>query len=192
MATILPRRAGQETPIATDDEHHDQLVSDPTINQFPQGSSFGSFSNGNNTFNAPATGFSSSGGFGAAQTQSQGSFGGGSMGGTPQQPQQNLTAGAEAAVRGGADTLVENTNTDWINKKWRPMMGWMYMVTCTADFVVFPVLWSILQAVSKGQVTQQWQPLTLQGAGLYHVAMGAVLGIAAYGRTKEKIEGAAK
>jgi hypothetical protein len=26
---------------------------------------------------------------------------------------------------------------------------------------------------------------------LYHIAMGAVLGIAAYGRTKEKIEGKA-
>jgi len=26
----------------------------------------------------------------------------------------------------------------------------------------------------------------LQGAGLFHLAMGAVLGIAAYGRTKEK------
>jgi hypothetical protein len=36
----------------------------------------------------------------------------------------------------------------------------------------------------------QWQPLTLQGAGLFHIAMGAVLGIAAYGRTKEKMAGA--
>jgi len=26
---------------------------------------------------------------------------------------------------------------------------------------------------------------------LYHIAMGAVLGIAAYGRTKEKVEGKA-
>ena len=69
-------------------------------------------------------------------------------------------------------------------------MGWIYMLTCTMDFVVFPVLWSLLQALSKGSVTMQWQPLTLQGAGLYHIAMGAVLGIAAYGRTKEKIEGA--
>ena len=86
----------------------------------------------------------------------------------------------------------EKKKEDWMNAKWRPMMGWMYMVTCFADFVLFPVLWSVLQAVSKGSVTQQWQPLTLQGAGLYHVAMGAVLGIAAYGRTKEKIEGAAK
>ena len=96
------------------------------------------------------------------------------------------------AMQEGADVLVKNDNTDWINKKWRPMMGWIYMATCTADFVVFPVLWSILQALSKGNVTQQWNPLTLQGAGLYHIAMGAVLGIAAYGRTKEKIEGAAK
>jgi hypothetical protein len=67
-------------------------------------------------------------------------------------------------------------------------MGWIYMLTCTADFVVFPVLWSLLQAMSKGAVTSQWQPLTLQGAGLYHIAMGAVLGIAVYGRTKEKLE----
>jgi hypothetical protein len=67
-------------------------------------------------------------------------------------------------------------------------MGWMYMLVCTCDFVLFPVLWSVLQAVSKGQVSSQWQPLTLQGAGLFHLAMGAVLGVAAYGRTKEKLE----
>ena len=37
----------------------------------------------------------------------------------------------------------------------------------------------------------QWSPLTLQGAGLFHIAMGAVLGIAAFGRTQEKLAGAA-
>jgi hypothetical protein len=103
------------------------------------------------------------------------------------QPQMNLTqAGSNAAQ--GADVLVKNTNEDWINKKWRPVMGWVYMATCTSDFVLFPVLWSILQTMQGGQVTSQWQPLTLQGAGLYHIAMGAVLGIAAYGRTKEKLD----
>ena len=106
--------------------------------------------------------------------------------------QSTSTAGqAAGAMHSGADVLVANDNTDWINKKWRPVMGWVYMMTCTADFVVFPILWSLLQAMSKGQVTSQWQPLTLQGAGLYHIAMGAVLGIAAYGRTKEKVEGKA-
>lgn len=84
----------------------------------------------------------------------------------------------------------EKKKEDWMNSKWRPMMGWSYMLTCVCDFVVFPVLWSILQSISKGQVNVQWQPITLQGAGLYHIAMGAVLGIAAMGRTQEKLAGA--
>ena len=79
---------------------------------------------------------------------------------------------------------------DWMQKKWRPAMGWMYMVVCFCDMVIFPVAWSILQAVLKQPVTQ-WNPLTLQGAGLFHLAMGAVLGIAAWGRTQEKVAGAA-
>ena len=90
---------------------------------------------------------------------------------------------------GESTVALDKDATDWINKKWRPVMGWVYMMTCTCDFVLFPILWSLLQALTKGNVTMQWQPLTLQGAGLYHIAMGAVLGIAAYGRTKEKVEG---
>jgi hypothetical protein len=83
----------------------------------------------------------------------------------------------------------EKKKEDWMNSKWRPMMGWMYMLICLMDMVVFPVLWSILQAVTHTAITQ-WNPLTLQGAGLFHIAMGAVLGIAAFGRTQEKMAGA--
>jgi hypothetical protein len=90
----------------------------------------------------------------------------------------------------GAIQLDGSTKEDWMSKKWRPMMGWVYMSTCTFDFVLAPILWSILQAYSGGAVTSQWMPLTLQGAGLYHVAMGAVLGLTAFGRTQEKIAGA--
>jgi hypothetical protein len=102
-------------------------------------------------------------------------------------PDRNA-AGSNAAQ--GADVLVQHDkeSSDWINKKWRPVMGWVYMGTCTCDFVLFPILWSLLQAIQGGQVSSQWNPITLQGAGLYHIAMGAVLGIAAYGRTKEKLE----
>ena len=84
----------------------------------------------------------------------------------------------------------EKQKEDWMNSKWRPMMGWMYMAVCTCDFMLFPILWSLLQSLSHGTVQTQWQPLTLQGAGLFHIAMGAVLGIAAYGRTQEKLGGA--
>ena len=83
----------------------------------------------------------------------------------------------------------EKKKEDWMNSKWRPMMGWIYMATCAADFVLFPILWSLLQATLGHPVTQ-WNPLTLQGAGLYHIAMGAVLGLAAWGRTQEKLNGA--
>ena len=83
----------------------------------------------------------------------------------------------------------EKKKEDWMNSKWRPMMGWMYMVVCTMDMVVFPILWSLLQTTTGTTITQ-WNPLTLQGAGLFHIAMGAVLGIAAFGRTQEKLGGA--
>ena len=83
----------------------------------------------------------------------------------------------------------ETKKEDWMNSKWRPMMGWMYMLVCTMDMVVFPILWSLLQTFTHSPITQ-WNPLTLQGAGLFHIAMGAVLGIAAFGRTQEKLGGA--
>lgn len=79
---------------------------------------------------------------------------------------------------------------DWMVKKWRPAMGWTYMGICILDMAIFPILWSLLQAAQGGQVTSQWNPLTLQGAGLFHIAMGAVLGIAAWSRGQEKMNGA--
>jgi hypothetical protein len=86
-------------------------------------------------------------------------------------------------------SVSEQKKEDWMNSKWRPMMGWMYMLVCTMDMVIFPILWSLLQTFTHSPITQ-WNPLTLQGAGLFHIAMGAVLGIAAFGRTQEKLGGA--
>lgn len=79
----------------------------------------------------------------------------------------------------------------WMNRKWRPAMGWMYMIVCIFDFIIFPIMWSIAQIWDQGgSVTSQWEPLTLKGAGFFHIAMGAVLGITSYGRTQEKIANA--
>jgi hypothetical protein len=160
QTTILPKKTSTELPIAVNDDAHAQLVADPTIHQFVQQPAA-----------APLIMVNSY----AQQPINQAS------------PAPVLTAAAPTNAASGAD-FVENTNTDWINNKWRPLMGWMYMAVCMTHFVVFPVLWSLLQALSKGAIASQWQPLTLQGAGLFHIAMGAVLGVAAYGRTKEKLE----
>lgn len=86
--------------------------------------------------------------------------------------------------------MAENTSTSddtWVNTRWRPMMGWVYMITCITDFIIFPILWAIFQAHYGIKPIEVWSPLTLEGAGLYHLAMGAVLGVTAYGRTQEKM-----
>lgn len=80
---------------------------------------------------------------------------------------------------------------DWMVKKWRPMMGWTYMATCWFDFILGPILYNVLQYLNPGQAVSSWTPLTLQGGGLYHLAMGAILGISAWSRGQEKINGAA-
>jgi Holin of 3TMs, for gene-transfer release len=84
----------------------------------------------------------------------------------------------------------EKDNAEWMQKLWRPAMGWMYMLVCFCDMIVFPVLWALWQGINHVPITQ-WNPLSLQGAGLFHIAMGAVLGIAAFGRTQEKLAGTA-
>jgi len=99
-------------------------------------------------------------------------------------------AGAVTASA-GAESTVENTNTDWINNKYRPAMGWVYMAICIFDFILAPIAWTAIQAIAHGSIANQWAPLSLGGGGLLHVAFGAVIGISAFGRTKEKIAGRA-
>jgi hypothetical protein len=82
---------------------------------------------------------------------------------------------------------------DWIQKKWRPMMAVMYMAVCIFDFIIFPIMFTIVQfweVQAVNDAFRQWQPITLLGGGLFHVAMGAVLGVTAWSRGQEKIAGA--
>lgn len=73
-------------------------------------------------------------------------------------------------------------------RSWRPHMAYAYMVICLFDFVFGPFFWSIFQIIGKGTVALQWVPLTLTGGGIFHVAMGAVLGISAFTRGQEKLQ----
>ena len=81
----------------------------------------------------------------------------------------------------------------WIQKKWRPMMAVMYMCVCASDFILFPIMFTVVQfweTQAANDAFRQWAPLTLQGGGLFHMAMGAVLGITAWSRGQEKMAGA--
>jgi hypothetical protein len=163
MAMMLPTKQQSLVPVATTDTAWNQLAGDPSIPEIPKGSAFG-----------------------AAPAASREAY-------SAQQDQSKSITSSGGAMHGGVDVLVEADDKfgKFINSKWRPLFAMMYLVACTCDFVLFPILWSVLQAMSAGQVTSQWQPLTIQGGGLFHIACGAVLGIAAYGRTQEKVAGKA-
>ena len=53
-----------------------------------------------------------------------------------------------------ADDVVktsEQKKEDWMNSKWRPMIGWMYMAVCIVVFVIVaPLLFLILPKKSDG------------------------------------------
>lgn len=66
-------------------------------------------------------------------------------------------------------------------------MAVTYMATIWFDFIIGPILYNVLQYWNPGQAVTAYQPITLQGGGLYHLAMGAVLGISAFTRGQEKI-----
>lgn len=90
---------------------------------------------------------------------------------------------------------MENENMkpreDWIRSHWRPMMAFVYMAIVIFDFIVGPIFWSLIQlygGLIGGSVAIQWIPLTLNGGGIFHAAMGAILGISAFTRGKEKVE----
>ena len=178
MAIPLAAKASTPTPLATDDTTHDILSADPTVPQFPPGRSYTSNQYGYGINNGPVI----STGSPVSQTGATTNINQ-SMSSAPV-----LTGAAQSNAVSDSESTVK-ADEHWVNKHWRPAMGWLYMTTCAFDFIIFPVLWGLLQASTKGQVTLQWQPLTLQGAGLYHMAMGTVLGVAAYGRTKEKMTG---
>ena len=82
------------------------------------------------------------------------------------------------------------TTEDWMTKKWRPMMAITYMVINICDFMLFPILWTVVQFGETQAVNdafRQWNPMTLQSGGLIHIAFGAILGISAWTRGQEKV-----
>lgn len=79
---------------------------------------------------------------------------------------------------------------DWFFRKWRPAMAWMYMAICVFDFIIGPFFYAWFAWYTKDFAKfGEWQPLTLMGGGLFHAAMGAIIGVSAWGRTQEKLYG---
>lgn len=93
----------------------------------------------------------------------------------------------------------------WMNRTWRPLAAIVYLAICVFDFILAPAYLGMKNAnvpvlaknlveldpqlalaIIQGQTL--WSPLTLQGSGLFHVAFGAILGVAAWTRGNAQIE----
>lgn len=74
----------------------------------------------------------------------------------------------------------------WLQRWWRPAMAWAYFLICLCDFILFPMFNAFFYAVWNVPY-HEWHPLTLQGGGLFHMAMGSIIGISSWQRTQEKM-----
>jgi len=150
------------------------------------GNNASSFSGGG--FGGSPGGFGNpSGGFGSGYNQQR------PMMGQQQQvaPDANTTAAFGQLMNAQAGQEPEH----WMKAFWRPAMGWLYMLICFMDFVAFPMISMFLPIIERGFGVQigytAWQSLTLSNGGLIHLAFGGILGVSAFGRTKEKEAGVA-
>jgi hypothetical protein len=73
----------------------------------------------------------------------------------------------------------------WFHTYWRPAMGWQYLVVCLFDFLIAPILTGLYSYYTGSY--HVWEPLTIKGGGMYHLAMGAVVGISVWSRGREKM-----
>jgi len=77
----------------------------------------------------------------------------------------------------------------FMSRHWRGLMGFTYCFICLFDFVLGPCLYFYVQQFEtqvSNDVYRQWQSMTLQGGGLFHLSMGAVLGVSSWGKTQER------
>ena len=98
----------------------------------------------------------------------------------------------------------------WFETGWRPALAFMFILVIAFDFLVMPVVYEVSNAMmtpndavveslkyppaEQAQVLatlttkRVWQPLTLQGGGLFFLSLGAILTGASVTRGMEKTE----
>ena len=75
---------------------------------------------------------------------------------------------------------------DWVVSRWRPAVGWSYIAICLFDFIIAPTGRMLFTYYAQIDFIP-WTSLTLEAGGMFHMAMGAILGVAAWTRGQEKM-----
>ena len=88
-------------------------------------------------------------------------------------------------------TTTSNNESNFVQRNWRSSMAVQYLVVCLFDFMLAPIFLGYYSWITNSPYIP-WVPLTLQGAGVYHLSMGAIVGVTSWAKTKEKIIEVAK
>ena len=78
---------------------------------------------------------------------------------------------------------------DTHKQKWTYLTGLTYMMINVADFIIFPIMYTIVQfweVQAANDAFRQWVPLTLSNGGFVHIAFAAILGISAFNKEEKK------
>lgn len=98
-----------------------------------------------------------------------------------------------------------------MKSSWRPAAAYVYLLICLSDFMIMPMVYAgmakknanaanvelalkfdgaaaQIEALKAIRQTDVWNPITLQSTGLFHMAFGGILGVAAWTRGREKVE----
>jgi hypothetical protein len=79
----------------------------------------------------------------------------------------------------------------WFTRQWRPLAAYTYLIICIFDFMLAPIAMGVLSVLTKTAYVV-WTPLTIQGASMFHLSFGAIIGLYSWGRTQERIAGVEK
>jgi len=71
---------------------------------------------------------------------------------------------------------------------WRASIAWMYVIVCMFDFVIGPLFYAWYAWFTGNYAFGEWEPLTISGGGIFHLSMGAILGVSSWSRGQEKIK----
>ena len=87
------------------------------------------------------------------------------------------------------DIQLAYSNEIWYTRYWRATLAWAYILICLFDFVIGPIFYAWYAYETKDFAKfGEWEPLTLQNAGVFHISMGAILGVSSWSRGQEKIK----
>lgn len=88
-----------------------------------------------------------------------------------------------------ADIQAAYNQEVWYTRYWRATLAWAYIAICLFDFIIGPIFYAWYAYETKDIAKfGEWEPLTLANAGVFHISMGAILGVSSWSRGQEKMK----